>query len=272
MNEHALLPHAIQRLPDWIGAWRPASLLVLLLDFDGTLAPIVDRPELAAPLPAARAALDRLLARDDVAVAVVSGRGLADARRLLGIADIAYAGNHGMEIEGPGVRDEHEEAAAARPALERILKRVRLALQHVEGALVEDKGLTLSIHYRLVAEAGVPEVRAAAHAAAAAEAGVRLTEGKKVVEVRPDVDWHKGRAVDFLLDHLRPPVGAPVLYIGDDTTDEDAFRALRERGAFAEGILVADPPPAARETAAKAFLRNPAEVARLLTLFADAPA
>jgi trehalose-phosphatase len=261
------LSHASQRLDDWLARWRAAGRLVLLLDFDGTLAPIVARPEMAALPERARLALERLGRRGDVDIAVVSGRGLADARERAGLAGVAYAGNHGMEIEGPGFRHVHAEAAAARPRLERVLERLREPLAAVPGAIMEDKGLTLSVHYRLVPPEQVGEVRRAVEAAVAGEEGIRLTEGKRVIEIRPAVEWDKGRAVEFLLEALNSPPGTPVLYLGDDTTDEDAFRALASSGA-GEGIVVADSPPAG--TAARAYLRSPEEVAEFLeTMAAD---
>lgn len=253
------LPHATERVGDWADAWSRTGRLVLLLDFDGTLAPIVERPELAAMPPATREVLDGLLAAPGVEAAIVSGRGMADARERAGIRGIPYAGNHGMEIEGPGVHRIHPEAAAARPALDSVCDRLSRELRDVQGALVEDKGLTLSVHYRLVDRDQVPRVRDTVAAIAAASPGLRVTEGKEVLEVRPRVDWDKGRAVEFLLDHLQPAVGVPVLYVGDDMTDEDAFHALRHRGG--DGVLVADPRPV--RTAATSYLRDPFEVAAL---------
>lgn len=248
--------YALERAGAWREAWRRTGRLVLLLDFDGTLAPIVERPELAAMPEATRAALDRLLAMPGVDAAVVSGRGMADARERAGIPGIAYAGNHGMEIEGPGMHRIHPEARAARPALDEVVAAVAPALEEVPGAFLEDKGLTLSVHYRQVAdEAGAERVRGIVGAAVRGRPGLRLTEGKKVLEVRPRVEWDKGRAVLFLLDQFRPPAGAPVLYLGDDTTDEDAFRALAGTG---EGILIAESPPP--DTVATAWLRTPGEV------------
>lgn len=258
--------HALERVAAWGDAWRRSGRLVLLLDFDGTLAPIVSRPELAAIPERTRAALDRLLARPGVDAAVVSGRGMADARERAGIPGIAYAGNHGMEIEGPGVHRVHPEARAARPELEAAAASAARALEAVPGAFVEDKGLTLSVHYRLAPADRVAEVREAVHGAVVGRPGLRVTEGKMVLEVRPRVEWDKGRAVDFLLDHLRPPAGAPVLYLGDDTTDEDAFRALRDRGGAGEGIVVAEAPP--ERTAARAWLRSPGEVGTLFEALA----
>jgi trehalose 6-phosphate phosphatase len=102
-----MLPHALERVAEWADAWSRTGRLVLLLDFDGTLAPIVERPELAAMPEATRDGLSRLMARPGVEVAVVSGRGLADVRERAAIPGIAYAGNHGMEIHGPGVDRIH---------------------------------------------------------------------------------------------------------------------------------------------------------------------
>lgn len=257
------LPHAGSRVPAWEAAWARSGRIVLLLDFDGTLAPIVERPEMAAMPARTREALERLLAHPGVDAAIVSGRGLEDARERAALPGIAYAGNHGMEIEGPGVERVHREAAAARPELERVVAALLPALDSVPGAFVEDKGLTLSVHYRQVARDRVPEVRAAVERAAGASDALRVTEGKEVLEVRPRVDWHKGRAVEFLLGVLDPAPGTPVLYLGDDTTDEDAFRALAAwAGGSGEGVLVADSSPAG--TAARSYVRDPAEVAALL--------
>lgn len=262
-----MLPYAIDCVPAWKEAWRRTGRLVLLLDFDGTLAPIVPEPGEASMPDATRAALDRLRERPGVEVAVVSGRGLADVRERAAIPGIAYAGNHGMEIEGPGLHRIHPEARAARPHLERVRDELAPFLAAVPGAILEDKDLTLTVHYRKVAAGEVPRVRAAVLRAAGEHPGLHVTEGKMVLEVRPRVAWDKGRAVLFLLEQMRPPAGAPVLYLGDDTTDEDAFRALAERGDPGEGVIVADPVP--ESTAARSYLREPHEVAALFAALAE---
>lgn len=261
------MQHALDRVSVWTAAWRASGRLVLLLDFDGTLAPIVDRPELAAMPDRTRRALDRLMATERVTVAVVSGRGLADVRERAAIPGIAYAGNHGMEIEGAGLHRIHPEAAAARPELEAVAAIIEPALEGIDGAFLEDKGLTLSIHYRLAPD-HAEEVREIVLEAAGGKPGLTITEGKMVIEVRPRVKWHKGRAVLFLLDQMQPPGDAPVLYLGDDRTDEDAFRALAAWGPAAEGILIAGQPSA--ESAATAWLRDPAEVGALFEALAAA--
>ena len=256
-----MIRHARERVAAWSAARLDAGDMLLALDFDGTLAPIVPTPDGATLLDAARAALESLATRADTRIAVVSGRALADVRTRVGLDSIYYAGNHGLEIEGPGMYRVHEGAAVARPALAECAGRLRVLEREHAGVLLEDKGLTLSLHYRRIAdeeEAG--RVVQRVHALCGGLPGLRLTEGKKVVEVRPDVDWDKGRATLFLLDALlRGSAAAPVVFIGDDRTDEDAFRALGGRG---EGVIVAEPPPA--HTAAASYVRSPAEVAVLL--------
>lgn len=264
-----MIPHALERVPEWAQRWRESAHLVVLLDFDGTLAPIVERPELAGMPPATRAAVESLRRLPGVELAVVSGRELADVRDRAGLEGMLYAGNHGMEIDGPGVRRTHEEAAAARPQLEEVVSRLGPELTEITGALLEDKGLTLTVHYRRVDEADAARLRELVRAAVRPLPELRITEGKKVLEVRPRVEWDKGRAVEFLLDHFAPPAGTPVLYLGDDRTDEDAFRAVRVwQGGGGDGVIVADPVP--RGTAATCFVNDPREVPALLETLARA--
>jgi trehalose 6-phosphate phosphatase len=252
---------ALDILPRLRAAREAAGHMLLGLDFDGTLAPIVPRPEDAALPPATRALLEGLAARDDTRVALVSGRGLHDLAGRVGIAGLYYAGNHGLEIEGPGVQRVHEAALAAREQLAAARTRLHDELDAVPGVIVEDKGLTLSVHYRLVEDAARAEaVRRAAHGCCAGHDGLRVTDGKKVVEIRPAVDWHKGRALRFLRDTLAAEFpGAPTIFIGDDRTDEDAFREI---GGDGWGIVVGDPPPP--RTAATAALGSTDAVVEFL--------
>jgi trehalose 6-phosphate phosphatase len=263
------LPHASTRLPAWRAARADRGRLLVALDFDGTLAPIVPHPEDAALDPAVRDALARLAARPDTDVALVSGRALTDLRSRVRLADAFYAGNHGLEIAGPGVDRVHDGAAAARPRLARGLTALEPRLRDLAGVHIEDKGLSASIHFRRADPAVEPELERLIDEAIRDEPSIRVTRGKKVIELRPAVAWHKGAALAFLIRTLEggPEGGVPALFIGDDVTDEDAFRVLR---ALRGGVVVGDPPPL--ETAAAAFLRNVAEVAWLLdALAADFP-
>ncbi len=188
------------------------------------------RPDLAILSDAMRAILSRLAAR--CSVAVISGRDLADVRRLVGLDNLVYAGSHGFDIAGPdGLRIEHEEGAAFSAAVQRATELLRPALTGIEGALVEPKRFAVAVHYRQVADVDVPQVEAAVDRAIAAVPELRKSGGKKVFELRPSFDWDKGKAVLWLLDALGQD-DADILpfYIGDDLTDEDAFRALSGRG------------------------------------------
>ena len=240
--------------------------MLVALDFDGTLAPIVERPGDARLLDGLEAPLQRLVARDDTIAAIVSGRGLSDVRARVDLEGMYYAGNHGFEIQGPGVDRVHPEAAEARPALEQCIRGLEQELGDEPGTEVEDKQWTLSIHYRRAEREGAEGRVRQAVAAHCRQPGLRVTEGKKVFEVRPDVEWHKGRATRFLLDTIAREEGEslPATFIGDDRTDEDAFEVVRELGG---GIVVGDPPP--EDTRAVAWVRGPEEVAELIRGLVD---
>lgn len=261
-----MIPHADSVLPELLAARRRAGRLLAGLDFDGTLAPIVPRPEDAALPAATREAVAALAARRDTDVAIISGRGLDDVARRVGVSGAYYAGNHGLEIEGPDVSRVHPDAESARPVLDAFVESIEAELAATPGAQLEDKGLTLSIHYRRVADVrAIARLLDALDRAAAPLDRLRITHGKRVVEIRPDVDWNKGHALRFLRETISAQHGdAPALFIGDDRTDEDAFREVGDDG-FA--ILVADPAPEA--TAAHALLRSTGEAASFLRQLAQ---
>jgi trehalose-phosphatase len=233
---------------------RPA----LFLDYDGTLTPIVARPDLAIMSDEMRAAVRRLA--ELCTVAIVSGRDRADVERLVGLGGLVYAGSHGFDIAGPGgLRIEHEQGAVFAEAVERASAMLQEALASIPGALVEPKRFAVAVHYRQVADADLPPVEAAVDRVLADVPELRKTPGKKVFELRPSFDWDKGQAVLWLIGALnldRPEV-LP-FYLGDDTTDEDAFRALAGRGI---GIFVGGPET---DTAAAWRLDDPHDVGRFL--------
>lgn len=238
---------------------------VLFLDYDGTLSPIAPRPELATLPAATRRVLERLARR--LPVAVLSGRGLEDVRALVGIEDVVYAGSHGFDVAGPDLRLEVGDGTPARVAAAATALAERLA--GIPGTLVEDKRFAVAVHFRLVAGENLPTVERAVREVAAAYPDLRVAGGKKVLELRPAIDWDKGHALLWLLDRLAPPGPGKEtlpLYIGDDVTDEDAFRAVAGCGI---GILVAEEP---RETAATYRLRDPDEVRQFLERLAEPPA
>lgn len=232
--------------------------LALFLDYDGTLSPIVARPELARLAPPMKEVLRRLAARSTLAV--VSGRALADVRDLVGIEGLVYSGNHGFEIQAPGGAALSREVGGEFLAeLARIREALRTPLEAIPGAWAEDKTHSLSVHYRQTPDDRAAEVEAAVDEALAGAPRLRKHYGKKVLEIRPRIPWDKGRAVLWLLEALglQGPEVLP-MYVGDDVTDEDAFRALQGRGL---GVLVSEQP---RPSHADYRLRDTGEVRAFL--------
>ncbi len=214
---------------------RVARRVALFLDFDGTLAPLVPEPAGARMNEAVRQALAAISRQDRAVVAIISGRSLDHLRERVGLPNLIYAGNHGLEIEGRGLSFVEPIAAAARDELRAVTERLESALRTVPGAFVEYKVLTTSAHYRNVAVEDVGRVEQAVHEAIAPAAGLfRLGSGKMLWEILPRTEWDKGAAVRWILDRLG---GEDILsiYFGDDLTDEDAFRALPDGLTFKVG-------------------------------------
>lgn len=245
---------------------RAADQILLLSDFDGTLSPIVGRPEEAVLPDGTRRAIEALAAHLRVGVAVVSGRALTDIKNRVGIQGITYAGNHGMEIEGPCLKFVYPRAEALRPVIRRLYSALSEALAGFQGALVEDKGITLSVHYRLVAEERVGELKRVCEEAVRglrSEGKIRTTEGKKVYEIRPSVLWDKEDAIVLLLNCWTPSTGETTslaFFLGDDLTDEGGFEVVDRRGGVS--IFVGE---SGSSTAARYFLRSPSEVEQFLS-------
>jgi len=205
----------------------------LFLDYDGTLTPIVKRPGLAVLSKTRRKALVKLSKNPRVIVAVISGRMLSDLKKRVGLKGIYYAGNHGFEIEGPGVKLTHPKALRAKPLLRKIKAALTKQFGNIKGVIVEDKILTLSLHYRLVSAKDfriIERIFPKLVSPYRKTKKIRITRGKKVFEVRPNIAWDKGRAVLWFLKKVAGKSKAIPVYIGDDVTDEDAFKALRKKG------------------------------------------
>ncbi len=233
--------------------------LAVFLDYDGTLTPIVDRPEDAVLNRGMRQTLRNLT--HQFIVAVISGRDLKDVQNLVGLDDIYYAGSHGFEISGPQGRHlEHQWGKQFLPALDRAEKSLRDRLENkIQGVQVERKKFSIAVHYRRVAEGKVKEVKKVVDQLQEENGRLRQTSGKKIFELQPDIDWDKGKALLWLLEQLginRP--GVLPFYLGDDVTDEDAFKVLEDRGV---GIAVQEKP---MPTAARYRLRDPDEVEKFL--------
>jgi len=213
----------------------------VLLDYDGTLTPLMTDPTAACLSPTTRQVLAALAHHPRYQVAIVSGRALSDLQARVAGLTRYLAGNHGLEIAGPGMVYCHPEAVQCQPQLQALAEALQHTLETIPGAWVEDKGLTLTVHVREVPAPYVPLVqrRVLRLLRPALEARVLvLRTGKAVVEVRPAVKWDKGEAVRWIVEHMRrgqPATDVFPVYIGDDETDEDAFRVLSAAGL---GILV----------------------------------
>jgi trehalose-phosphatase len=207
----------------------------LFLDFDGTLTPIRRHPRAVKLSGALKKTLRKIAALKGATVAVISGRSLADVKERVGIKGIIYAGNHGMEAKGRGINYKVPGAVKAEKTVRELSRKLKNRYRAFRGVIVEDKGLTLSVHFRMVPRTRLKAAERIFREVAGpyiSEGKVRLTRGKKVWEVRPPVRWDKGKAVARLLSERKKKTRTrPVpFYLGDDRTDEDAFRALRGKG------------------------------------------
>ncbi|MBK8576011.1 MAG: trehalose-phosphatase [Elusimicrobia bacterium] len=201
----------------------------VFLDFDGTLAPIVSMPHRARANERVMRAITALAALPRARVAVMSGRPLSFVRQRFLARGLFHVGNHGLEMRGPGVTFRHKGAAVIRPTFQALAEKAKATLAGFPGVLIENKGLTMSVHFRRLP----PSFRRrfnrslAAFRLGTAALPIRWRRGKKVWEALPRVDWNKGRALTELLRRTGPAV--PVA-VGDDVTDEDMFKAVGRKG------------------------------------------
>jgi len=258
----------VKTLVNLPGAWQREDEIVqrlagkepvVFLDYDGTLTPIVEdhtRAFLAADM---RDAVQRLSRR--CKVAIVSGRDLEMLRGLVQLDSVYYAGSHGFEIGGPdGARDSLERGVEFLPELDEVEQALRKKLADIDGHSVERKRFSIAVHYRQVAEDDAGKLEAIVDGMLAEHPRLHRGLGKKVFELQPDIDWNKGHAVLWLLERLGVDRAEVVpLYVGDDVTDENAFRALAGEGLT---VVVRDDEP--RPTAADYALSDIADVRRFL--------
>ncbi|TVR81603.1 MAG: trehalose-phosphatase [Rhodospirillales bacterium] len=259
------LPHALthgEEVEKRLAGKRPA----VFLDYDGTLTPIVERPEDAVISEDMRESVRSLASR--CPVCVVSGRDRPVVQELMGLDNLIVAGSHGFDIWSPDAGTiEHEAGDGAfQELLEQVKARLHDVMDPIEGALVEPKKASVAAHYRLVSEGERQKIKAVVDEILAAHPDkLKMTPGKMVYEIQPKIDWHKGKAVLYLLEALDLNGDDVIpIYVGDDVTDEDAFRALEGRGL---GIFVGradDPEVGERATAADFILGTVEEVATFL--------
>ncbi len=237
------------------------KIACILLDFDGTLCPFARRPELASLPPETKILLTALSRNPRYRVAVISGRSLKDIEGMVGIQGITYAGNHGLEVDGPGISFVHPDAAKHKAAIKELSSSLSLQLRNFSGAIVEDKGLTASVHYRLMPDDGVEEMLRVIKRATRKHNELVLRQGKKVVEIRPNLPWGTGSASELIISRIGDCVP---IYVGDDETDEEAFGSPLI--AWSVRVIETKVP-----TKAKYFLRGIGDVKSFLERLASPP-
>ncbi|XP_039012586.1 trehalose-phosphate phosphatase A-like [Hibiscus syriacus] len=264
---------------DQITNFAEGKRIALFLDYDGTLSPIVDNPDLAFMSIDMRAAVAKVA--KDFPTAIISGRSRDKVYEFVGLTDLYYAGSHGMDIMVP-VRQSSDDspncirstdkqgkegnlfqpASEFLPTIEEVFNSLVKSTKEIKGAKVENNKFCVSVHYRNVDEKNWKTVKQCVHDVIRNYPRLRLSRGRKVLEVRPDIEWDKGKAVTFLLESLGLSDHDDVLaiYVGDDRTDEDAFKVLRD-GNCGKGILVSSVP---KESNASFSLRDPLEVMEFL--------
>lgn len=238
---------------------RVAERVFFFLDYDGTLTPIVSHPEKVNLSEEVKRLLLAFKRHPKIFLAVVSGRSLRDIRRRVGLKGIYYVGNHGLEMFRPrcGLKQLIPERVV--PELKRIRDRLHNRLKDIDGALIEDKECILTIHYRNVDPKWVPPIlMALKQEVKDSMVPLCLGLGKMVFEIRPKSTVNKGTAVLELLDQASRDEALP-LYIGDDQTDEDAFKALKKMGIT---IFVG----LSGNSSAQYYVKDPFEVHRFLKI------
>lgn len=237
--------------------------IFLFLDYDGTLTPIVDYPDKAVISKEVRNLLKGLSSSPSCHVGVISGRALSDVKKMVGLEDIIYAGNHGLEIEGPKIKFESQISARSLSIIRHIKEELTNKLSKIKGIFVEDKNVALSVHYRLATRNGYLLAKKIIEEVVQqflVRGKIKVSHGKKLIEIKPPVQWNKGRVVEWLLARQMFILGdQPIvpIYLGDDVTDEDVFGALKNKGLT---IFVGRP----KDSQAKYYLKDTQEVFEFL--------
>jgi len=233
-----------------------AHFVLFFLDYDGTLCPIRKTPAKAIPAKKIRELLKKLSLKKWAKVYIVSGRTLGNIKQLINLRSVSYVGNHGFELDDPRLVFINKKAENSRRGIAEIYKKLKKTIS-IKEAIIENKFYTLSIHYRLVKKKLVEKLKKQFYNIAAPYkrcGKISITHGKKVLEVRPNLVWNKGSMVKWILKRLGLK-NALIIYIGDDKTDEDAFRALRQKKAITALVSKKH-----KQTAAKFCLNTPSEV------------
>ncbi|XP_075652828.1 putative trehalose-phosphate phosphatase J [Castanea sativa] len=256
-------PSALDKFEQIIEA-SMGKKIVMFLDYDGTLSPIVDDPDQAFMPEDMRKTVKKLA--KCFPTAIVTGRCRDKVYDFVRLAELYYAGSHGMDITGPAKGSKHKKGSSVLfqpaseylPMIDEVFKQLVEKTKSTSGAQVENNKFCVSVHFRRVDEKKWCELAEQVKSVLKEYPKLRLTQGRKVLEIRPTIKWDKGKALEFLLESLGFANSTDVfpVYIGDDRTDEDAFKVLRDRGQ-GFGILVSKFP---KETSASYSLQDPREV------------
>lgn len=258
--DKALQPHYFFEKPnkEYFLKVKPDQKIALFLDFDGTLVPIQKNPAQCILSDKLRNQLQLLADSNRCYLTVLSGRSLSDIRKMVGIRKIYYGGNHGLDISGPDVKDTHPKALLAKPIIKHVRDLLKKEIANIEGAWLENKKFTVSLHFRSVKKGDISLIKKIFYTVVNEFLENKLLsviKGKKVLELTPNASWNKGSAVLWILQQLKDKC-LPI-YIGDDQTDETAFKALNRKGIT---IRIGK----SKKTAAKYHLKGHWEVSRLL--------
>lgn len=206
--------------------------VALFLDFDGTLVPITRNPALPRLSPTSRGLLESILNSGRSAVTIASGRSLADLRKRAPVRGVFYAGSHGLEISGPGIRFVHKGVPPAQPVINALYRDLMEQTEGCAGVVIEKKPYSFALHYRGAGKGDVLFLRRLFEWKMAEQPNYRqlvtVVRGKKVLELVPRVPWNKGAAALHIMEGLGDKY-VPVC-LGDDLTDETMFKAFRGNG------------------------------------------
>ncbi len=241
------------------------KFIYLFLDYDGTLVPIVETPDKAIMPKGTKDLLRQLSKMPNRKIAIISGRTLKDISKRVGLKNIDYVGNHGFEIKGPKINFKSPLPLRYRRTLEEIKDKLEENLSSFRGVFIEDKGFSLSVHYRLADKENIPTIEAEFYSVIFLyefRNDIHVKPGKMVLEIRPPISWDKGKVVLWLLERRlfvmrNKKMKVLPIYIGDDTTDEDAFECLQNKGMT---IFIGKP----KKTKAQLYLKDSGEITRFL--------
>lgn len=232
--------------------------IILFLDYDGTLVPIMEKPSLAILSKSMQKLLVDLNRTKNISVFIVSGRAYSSIKKVLNVKNITIASNHGFQITGKNTEWFHPDIMQFLPSLKKTSLMLEEVLSSIPSAKVENKQFTITVHYRNVEKRLIPFVKKTVKEVIVDYKDLHITLGKMVIEVRPNIKWDKGDAVLKILKSIRAGnVTKTIIYIGDDKTDEDAFKALKQKAIT---IVVGRK----QNSKAKFYLRNTDEVERIL--------